>query len=84
MWAPSTSASVMMMIRWYRSFAMSKLSPMPPPRAMISGLTFSELRILSRRAFSTLRSLPRSGRIAWNRRSRPCFAEPPAESPSTM
>ena len=25
-----------------------------------------------------------SGRIAWLRRSRPCLAEPPAESPSTM
>src|SRR5664280_2455162 len=32
-------------------------------------------------AFSTL---PRSGRIACVFRSRPCFAEPPAESPSTM
>ena len=39
--------------------------------------------ILSKRAFSTLRILPRSGRIAWKRRSRPCLAEPPAESPST-
>ena len=56
----------------------------PAPRAMISGRTFSLARILSRRAFSTLRILPRSGRIAWKRRSRPCFAEPPAESPSTM
>ena len=28
------------------------------------------------RAFSTLRILPLSGRIAWNRRSRPCLAEP--------
>ncbi len=42
---------------------------------------FSLDTILSRRAFSTLRSLPRSGRIAWKRRSRPCLAEPPAESP---
>ena len=40
--------------------------------------------ILSRRARSTLRILPLSGRIAWNFRSRPCFAEPPALSPSTM
>ena len=43
----------------------------------------SEPSVLSRRAFSTFRILPRSGRIAWNLRSRPCFAEPPAESPST-
>ena len=40
--------------------------------------------ILSSRAFSTFRILPHSGRIAWNRRSRPCLADPPAESPSTM
>ena len=36
------------------------------------------------RAFSTFRIFPLSGRIAWYRRSRACFAEPPAESPSTM
>ena len=36
------------------------------------------------RAFSTLRILPRSGSTAWVLRSRPCLAEPPAESPSTM
>ncbi|MNJ47407.1 hypothetical protein D3C77_425650 [compost metagenome] len=35
-------------------------------------------------AFSTLRILPRSGRIAWKCRSRPCLADPPAESPSTI
>ena len=37
--------------------------------------------ILSKRARSTLRILPRSGRIAWFSRERPCLAEPPAESP---
>ena len=36
------------------------------------------------RDFSTLRILPRSGRTACVERSRPCLAEPPAESPSTM
>ena len=36
------------------------------------------------RDFSTLRILPRSGSTAWVERSRPCLAEPPAESPSTM
>ncbi len=35
------------------------------------------------RLFSTLRILPRSGRIAWVLRSRAPTAEPPAESPST-
>jgi len=49
-------------------------------RALISSLA----RILSMRAFSTLRILPRRGRIAWLRRLRPCLAEPPAESPSTI
>src|SRR5690348_17364869 len=41
-------------------------------------------RTLSIRARSTLRILPRSGSTAWVLRSRPCLAEPPAESPSTM
>ena len=41
-------------------------------------------RILSRRAFSTLRILPRIGRMACVFGSRPPRAEPPAESPSTM
>ena len=39
---------------------------------------------LSIRLFSTLMILPRSGSTACVLRSRPCFAEPPAESPSTM
>ena len=39
---------------------------------------------MSKRARSTFRILPRSGRIAWIARLRPCLAEPPAESPSTM
>ena len=41
-------------------------------------------RILSSRARSVLRILPRSGRMAWKCRSRPCLAQPPALSPSTM
>ena len=40
--------------------------------------------ILSNRARSTLRILPRSGSTAWFSRLRACLAEPPAESPSTM
>jgi len=36
------------------------------------------------RVFSTFSILPHSGRMAWNTRSRPCLALPPAESPSTM
>src|SRR5512140_117535 len=41
-------------------------------------------RILSRRARSVFMILPRNGKIAWKWRSRPCLAEPPAESPSTI
>src|SRR5215216_2563799 len=63
---------------------MSKSSvPMPQPSAAIIVLISSLPSILSKRAFSTFRILPLSGRIAWVRRSRPCFADPPAESPST-
>src|SRR3990172_452289 len=39
--------------------------------------------IFSGRAFSTFRTLPRRGRIAWKRRSRPSLALPPADGPST-
>ena len=51
--------------------------------AVIIDRISSLARILSMRAFSTFRILPRSGRMAWNERSRPCLADPPAESPST-
>jgi len=36
------------------------------------------------RAFSTFNILPRSGKIAWNSLFLPCFADPPALSPSTI
>src|ERR1041385_3800338 len=62
---------------------MLKSSPTPVPIAVIMVRISSFERILSIRAFWTLRILPRSGRIAWLLRSRACFAEPPAESPST-
>ncbi len=54
------------------------------PSAVISVPIFSDDSMLSKRARSTLRILPRSGRIAWFWRERPRLAEPPAESPSTM
>ena len=53
------------------------------PSAVMIVLISSLPSILSRRAFSTFRILPFSGKIAWNLRSRPCLAEPPALSPST-
>ena len=40
--------------------------------------------ILSALAFSTFNIFPHNGKIAWNFLSLPCFALPPAESPSTM
>ena len=58
--------------------------PIPQPRAETIVPTSVFCKIFSRRAFSTFRILPRIGRIAWNLRSRPILAEPPAESPSTM
>ena len=56
---------------------------MPVPNAVIKVPTSCEDNILSKRAFSTFRILPFKGKIACVRRSRPCLAEPPAESPST-
>ncbi|MNY07711.1 hypothetical protein D3C86_1405280 [compost metagenome] len=44
----------------------------------------SDFNNLSIVLFSTLSSLPRSANIAWNSLFLPCFAEPPAESPSTI
>src|SRR5205085_355738 len=56
---------------------MSKSSaPIPQPSAAIIVLISSLPSILSKRAFSTFRIFPLSGRMAWNRRSRPCFADP--------
>src|SRR5215831_7783246 len=81
---PSTSASAIRMILWYRSLLMSKSSWMPVPSAVISDCTSVFFSTRSMRAFSTLMILPRIGRIAWNMESRHDLAEPPAESPSTM
>ncbi len=53
---PSTSASVMMMIRWYRSFAMSFSFSTPQPSAVISVTISCDESIFSSRAFSTFRS----------------------------
>ena len=44
---------------------------MPVPSAVMRVAICSELMSLSKRARSTFRTLPRSGRIAWNLRSRP-------------
>jgi hypothetical protein len=63
---------------------MSNWSPIPAPSAMISGRMFSleqdpvEARLLDVQQLAATAA----GRL--ERRSRPCLAEPPAESPSTM
>src|SRR6185312_12422585 len=60
----------------------SNSSLMPVPTAVMIVRISSFDSTLSMRAFSTLMILPRTGRISWNSRFRPCLAEPPAESPS--
>ena len=57
---------------------------MPQPSALTMSCSSLLPATLSVEACSALSTLPRSGRIAWVWRSRPCLAEPPAESPSTM
>ena len=83
MCCPSTSASAIRMILWYRSLVMSNSSWMPAPSAVIIAWTSVFFSTRSMRDFSTLMILPRIGRIAWKCGSRPPLAEPPAESPST-
>ena len=51
---------------------------------VINAPIVSDDSILSKRTRSTFKILPRNGKIAWVLRSRPCFAVPPAESPSTI
>ncbi len=62
---------------------MSNSSPIPVPSAVIIDWISAFESTLLIRFFSELITLPRSGRIAWNVRSRPSTAEPPAELPST-
>src|SRR5581483_11473573 len=56
---------------------------MPVPRAVIMARISSLSSTLSTRVLPALRILPRRGNTACVRRSRPCLAGPPAESPST-
>ena len=58
--------------------------PRPQPSAVTRSVSSLFSSTLASDALSVLSTLPRSGRIAWRVRSRPCLAEPPAESPSTM
>ena len=82
---PSTSASVIITTLWYLSFAtLNSWLPIPAPSAVINVPISVELSILSCLDFHVLSILPLKGSIAWFFLFRPCFAEPPAESPSTI
>ena len=74
----------MIMILSYLRFSISKSSWIPVPNAVIIVLISSLFIMRSIRAFSTFRILPRSGRMACVARVLAFFAEPPAESPSTI
>src|SRR3954467_6767660 len=63
---------------------MSKLLPRPQPIAVTRSDNSLFSSTLASEALSVFSTLPRSGRIACRARARPCFAQPPAESPSTM
>ena len=83
MWAPSTSASVIIITLSYLNFSISRSSPTFIPKAVIIERISLFSNILCKRAFSTFKIFPLRGIIAWNLLSLPCLAEPPAESPST-
>ena len=57
---------------------------MPVPKAITKALISSNSKTLSSLARSVFNIFPLRGKIAWNFLSRPCFAEPPALSPSTI
>ena len=96
MWLPSTSASVIIIILWYLILVISNLPsilfcslssigfPTPPPIAVISAPISLLVRTCLSFALSTFRIFPLKGSIAWFFLSLPCFADPPAESPSTI
>src|SRR5256885_13415290 len=62
---------------------MSKLLPRPQPMAVTRSDSSLFSRTFASDTLSVFSTLPRSGRIAWRARSRPRFADPPAETPST-
>src|ERR1700678_1801055 len=84
MWAPSTSASLIKMTRWYLADSRSKALPEPAPRTWMMAAHSAFFSMSASDAFWTFRILPLIGRRAWNSESRASFAVPRAESPSTM
>src|SRR5438445_143273 len=63
---------------------MSKFLPRPQPIAVTRSDSSLFSSTFASDALSVFNTLPRSGRIAWRARSRPCLADPPAESPFTI
>ncbi len=84
MCAPSWSASDNIIILSYFKSSILKSSPMLVSKADISERISSFCKTWSMRLRSAFRGLPLKGNIAWKRRLRACFADPPAESPSTI
>ena len=84
MWAPSTSASAMKMIRWYLAESRSNELPEPAPMTWMIAAHSEFFSMSASDAFCTLRILPRIGSSAWNSELRATLAVPRAESPSTM
>ena len=84
MCAPSTSASAMKMIRWYRAESRSNAPPEPAPITWMIAAHSAFFSMSVSDAFCTLRILPRIGSRAWNSESLAILAVPSAESPSTM
>ena len=62
---------------------MSASPPKPVPRAVIMVWISLLDKTLSILAFSAFITFPLNGKIAWYFLFLPCFADPPAESPST-
>ncbi len=58
-------------------------APGSTPIATLMSCTSCDASSSAGSTSQVFRILPRSGMTAWNSRSRACFAEPPAESPST-
>ena len=63
---------------------MSNSSPIPQPKAVIIAFISLLSKIVCSLAFWTFNIFPLKGKIAWCFGSLPLFAEPPAESPSTI
>ena len=84
MWAPSTSASDMMMTLPYRAWSSSNVRPEPAPMTWMIDAHSALPSMSDTDAFCTLRILPRMGSSAWYSLLRASLAVPSAESPSTM